>query len=81
LSPSVADTDDNDENDNSCDGSTNCTSDSSSIIGVVAPAGSVVGVIVVGRIVFWAKAIVITATHGAACAVASNHVFIIIKID
>jgi len=72
LSPSVADTDDNDENDNSCDGSSNCTSDSStSTTGVVVPAFCVVGAIV-GRVVFWAIAIPITATPGAVCAIAKK---------
>ena len=76
MSSSVADVDDNDEEDDSCDGSSYCSSDgSSSISGVVVPAAVVSAVkwIVVG---LRAVAIVVTAVGHAVKVVATHFILI-----
>jgi hypothetical protein len=81
LSSSVADTGDNDDKDNSGDGSANCSSDSSTIaIGIVVPAGSVVIATIGIAIVFWAVAVGITAVIDTVPLVAT-HDFKIIRVD
>ena len=58
---------DNDENDDSCDGSSYCSSNgSSSVLGIIVPAGIVVGTSIVG-IIFWAVAIVVAAAIETVC--------------